>query len=112
MATSAAHRSLQTLRGIISEIRRYNPNGYAKSNSLIKYIVNEYRRNQVTDRKLCRGEDELHYLARTYLCYITSHRKHQELYDEYHGKGERSIQEAANLVGLRLPKVNEHDKDK
>lgn len=42
-------------------------------------------------------------MSHTYLCLLESTRHHLELHNHYHGKGERSTQEAASLVGLRLP---------
>lgn len=58
---------------------------------------------QVTSEKLCRAQQELHFQAATYLCLLRSVREHGALHQEYHGKGERSPEEVAGLVGFRLP---------
>ncbi|KGL74521.1 UPF0562 protein C7orf55, partial [Tinamus guttatus] len=58
---------------------------------------------QVTSEKLCRAQQELHFQAATYLCLLRSVREHLALHHEYHGKGERSPDEVAGLVGFRLP---------
>ncbi|XP_009695504.1 PREDICTED: UPF0562 protein C7orf55 homolog, partial [Cariama cristata] len=44
-----------------------------------------------------------HFQAATYLCLLRSVREHRALHREYHGKGERSPEEVAGLVGFRLP---------
>ncbi|XP_014402190.1 PREDICTED: UPF0562 protein C7orf55 homolog [Myotis brandtii] len=58
---------------------------------------------RVTSEKLCRAQHELHFQAATYLCLLRSVREHVALHQEFHGKGERSVEEAAGLVGLKLP---------
>uniref|UniRef100_A0A8C4VIC5 Protein FMC1 homolog n=1 Tax=Gopherus evgoodei TaxID=1825980 RepID=A0A8C4VIC5_9SAUR len=58
---------------------------------------------QITSEKLCRAQHELHFQAATYLCLLRSVREHLALHQEYHAKGERSTEEAAGLVGLKLP---------
>ncbi|XP_032498170.1 protein FMC1 homolog isoform X1 [Phocoena sinus] len=59
--------------------------------------------NEVTSEKLCRAQHELHFQAATYLCLLRSIREHVALHQEFHGKGERSVEESAGLVGLKLP---------
>lgn len=58
---------------------------------------------QVTSEKLCRAQQELHFQAATYLCLLRSVRHLAALHREYHGRGERSPEEVAGLVGFRLP---------
>ncbi|GAB1290699.1 Protein FMC1 homolog [Apodemus speciosus] len=60
--------------------------------------------NGVTSEKLCRAQHELHFQAATYLCLLRSIRQHVALHQEFHGKGERSVEESAGLVGLQLPR--------
>ncbi|KAL0618270.1 Protein FMC1-like protein [Plecturocebus cupreus] len=55
----------------------------------------------VTSEKLCRAQHELHFQAATYLCLLRSIREHVALHQEFHGKGERSVEESAGLT-LRL----------
>ncbi|KAM8978342.1 protein FMC1 homolog isoform 1-T1 [Sarcophilus harrisii] len=57
----------------------------------------------VTSEKLCRAQHELHFQAATYLCLLQSTRNHVALHQEFHSKGERSVEEAAGAVGLKLP---------
>lgn len=42
-------------------------------------------------------------MAETYLTYLESTRNYQQLKQMYAGRGERSVSETANLVGLKLP---------
>nr|XP_036850454.1 protein FMC1 homolog [Manis javanica] len=66
--------------------------------------VMPYNRSlSVTSEKLCRAQHELHFQAATYLCLLRSTREHVALHQEFHGKGERSVEESAGLVGLKLP---------
>ncbi|MEJ1280761.1 hypothetical protein NN561_011707 [Cricetulus griseus] len=51
----------------------------------------------VTSEKLCRAQHELHFQAATYLCLLRSVRQHVALHQEFHGKGERSVEESAGL---------------
>ncbi|XP_044633086.1 protein FMC1 homolog isoform X2 [Equus asinus] len=78
-AVSGKNATEQKLRGRVSEIR------------------------PVTSEKLCRAQHELHFQAATYLCLLRSIREHVALHQEFHGKGERSVEESAGLVGLKLP---------
>jgi hypothetical protein len=43
------------------------------------------------------------YLADTFSCYLSSVRRYNKIKDQYHGKGERSVEETAHLVGFKLP---------
>ena len=42
-------------------------------------------------------------LLENYLMYMQSSREHRELLARYQGRGERSVEESAHLVGLELP---------
>ncbi|XP_068955574.1 protein FMC1 homolog [Petaurus breviceps papuanus] len=67
------------------------------------YLVEAFRVHRVTSEKLCRAQHELHFQAATYLCLLQSTQNHVTLYQEFHGKGERSVEEGAGVVGLKLP---------
>ncbi|GFT15745.1 protein FMC1 homolog [Nephila pilipes] len=98
--------TLSVLRGISQELRRANPNLKPVSQSIaFTYLINEYRRHQVTEKRTCKSAEELNIIAKTYLCYLKSLRENQELIDQYHSHGERSIEETARLVGFSLPKT-------
>ncbi|GIX76176.1 protein FMC1 homolog [Caerostris extrusa] len=69
----------------------------------LSYLMNEYRSHQVTEKRICKNNEELNMMAKTYLCYLESLRQNQELIDRYHSHGERSVEETAQLVGFSLP---------
>jgi len=58
---------------------------------------------QLTDEQLCKAQFEMSYLADTYALYLGSLRRYQVIKDQYHGKGDRSVRETANMVGFKLP---------
>lgn len=58
---------------------------------------------QVTSERHCRAQREAVHTSHSYLCLLESTRRHLELHNQYHGKGERPPDEVARLVGLRLP---------
>lgn len=107
MSAAAVKPSVQVLRQIISELRRVLPTGnFTKDNLSLRYILAQHRRFQATDEQLCRAREEMQYVAKTYLCYLRSSRLQHELHMEYHGRGERTVKEIADIVGFKLP----HDK--
>ena len=64
---------------------------------------NIFSENRVSESRYCRMPGAAKIDAETYLTLLKSSRTHRELVEEYHGKGERSITEAAATVGLKLP---------
>ncbi|KAG8138061.1 putative UPF0562 C7orf55-like protein [Naja naja] len=80
---------LRTFRGLLRELR------YALGGSDVSY------RNKAAYRYL--KEAFRCHLAATYLCLLHSIREHLVLHKEYHGKGERSPDIVAGLVGFKLP---------
>ncbi|GIY76056.1 protein FMC1 homolog [Caerostris darwini] len=96
--------TLAVLRGISHELRRANPKLKPVSQTTaLSYLMNEYRSHQVTEKRICKNDEELNMMAKTYLCYLESLRQNQELIDRYHSHGERSVEETAQLVGFSLP---------
>lgn len=69
----------------------------------MQYILKETRKHMTTDQQLCKAREELKYTAQTYLCYLQSKRKYNEINIEYAGRGERSVADTANMVGFKLP---------
>lgn len=69
----------------------------------MKYILDQYHQYRVTDQQLCKAQEEMAHLASTYLCYLQSVRRTAEITQMYKGKGERSVEETASLVGFKLP---------
>lgn len=72
----------------------------------IEQLRNEFRQNSVSDAKYCMPKDEMLFLASTYATYLDATHKTLDLYGRY-CRGERSIEDSANIVGLRLPKTYE-----
>ncbi|KFM79427.1 hypothetical protein X975_04457, partial [Stegodyphus mimosarum] len=96
------------LRGIARELRKANPKLKPVSEtSAFLFLINEYRIHQLTEKRTCKSPEELYSMGKTYLCYLQSLRKNQELLSQYYSKGERSVQETANLLGFRLPENEE-----
>ncbi|KAM9393538.1 protein FMC1 homolog [Pholidichthys leucotaenia] len=93
---------LRVCRGILKELRAIQGSTY-KQSPAYSYVMDQFRKNKVTGERYCRAQQEACHAAQTYLCLLASTRKHLALHNLYHGKGERSPEEVANLVGLRLP---------
>ncbi|XP_076020680.1 protein FMC1 homolog [Genypterus blacodes] len=93
---------LRTCRGILKELRAIQGAQYRQSPAY-NYVMDQFRKNKITGERYCRAQQEALHASNTYLCLLSSTRSHVILHDLYHSKGERSIEEAAGLVGLRLP---------
>lgn len=48
-----------------------------KSTPQMAYIMEQFRQNQVTSHKVCRGHNQMEHLADTYKCLLESVRKNQ-----------------------------------
>ncbi|XP_061388432.1 protein FMC1 homolog [Musca vetustissima] len=95
--------AVKTLRGLLAELRAASPNGCIKDSLAARYVLTQYKKFQTTDEQLCKARDEALSLAQTYQTYLSSIRKYNELYKEFHGRGERSVRETADMVGFKLP---------
>ncbi|XP_072506216.1 protein FMC1 homolog [Notamacropus eugenii] len=95
----------RTLRALLRELRYLSAASDRpyKDTAAYRYLVEAFRAHRVTSEKLCRAQHELHFQAATYLCLLRSTRNHVTLHQEFHGKGERSVEETADVVGLKLP---------
>ncbi|XP_032394264.1 protein FMC1 homolog isoform X1 [Etheostoma spectabile] len=104
---------LRVCRGILKELRTMQGPKY-KLSPAYSYIMDQFRKNKasspptasqltVTGEMYCRAQQEAHHDSHTYLCLLASSRTHLALHKLYHGKGDRSREEVAGLVGLRLP---------
>lgn len=92
------------LRELVREMRFTNRSYKSlKESPIYQFVVKNFRRNQVTAEQTCKAQEESHYLAATYLCYLKSSRKAAELRNEFHGQGERSVRSTADMVGFKLP---------
>ncbi|ERL92077.1 protein FMC1 homolog [Dendroctonus ponderosae] len=94
---------ITTLRGLIQELRYAIPDSGLKDNLAFQYIVEQYRKYNTTDQQLCKAREEMDFIANSYLCYLRSSRLSRQIHDEFHGKGERSVQDTARMVGFKLP---------
>lgn len=91
-------------RSIIHELRLASPNGTINKDSLVlKYITSQYRKYKTTDQQLCKAREEMQFLGNTYLCYLQSLRKQEDIQKHFKGKGERSVKDTADMVGFKLP---------
>lgn len=94
---------VNVLRHIISELRYAIPEGNLKNNLMLQYILNQYKKYKITDQQLCKARQEMEFMANTYLCYLKSSRLEQEIQQEFHGKGERTVEATAKMIGFKLP---------
>lgn len=103
----ASSRNVSLFRNLIRELNLSHVKSYTPLNKTpaYQYIVDQFRQYKLTASKLCRGENEVEHMARTYLCYLESSRKHEALHNQYKGSPDRSIEESARLVGLQVPDV-------
>lgn len=91
-------------RSLLNELRLASPKGVLSKDSLaFKYISSQYRKYETTDETLCKAKEEMKFLGSTYLCYLKSLRKHEEIQTHFKGVGERSVEDTAGLVGFKLP---------
>ncbi|KAL7731129.1 hypothetical protein ACLKA6_014326 [Drosophila palustris] len=94
----------KVLRSLLHELRHSAADPSAAKNSLAaRYIMAQYKKFETTDQQLCKARNEAIFLGQTYLTYLSSLRKHDEIYKEFHGRGERTVKETADLVGFKLP---------
>ncbi|XP_022209384.1 protein FMC1 homolog [Drosophila obscura] len=93
----------KVLRSLLHELRKASPNGCIKDSLAARYILAQYKRHETTDQQHCKARNEAVFLGQTYLTYLSSLRTYTELYHEYHGRGERSVSDTADLVGFKLP---------
>lgn len=96
--------TLKGLRCLTSELRHtFGPGTKLRDTRITQYVLNQYRKNQTTEKQHCKAAQEMTYLADSYATYLQSQRKWRELHDEYQNRKELTVEEAANKVGLRLP---------
>lgn len=63
----------------------------------------QYRQYKITEQQVCKAQNEMIYLAESYLCYLRSQRQYMLIHNQYTGKKERSVQETADMIGFKLP---------
>ncbi|CAF3175617.1 unnamed protein product [Rotaria socialis] len=101
MATKSA---LSVYKGLLRELSINNSKFSYRSLPVYLKIKDEYRRHRPITAKHCKPNDEILFVASTYLSYLESARK-RKIIQSIYSKGERSVQQAANIVGLALPEI-------
>jgi len=107
MTTNAS----RILRSLAKELSRIYKQEKLQEVPAYAYLHDQMRHYEVTGEKICREQGEVEHVAETYLCYLRSARKQEELSEMYKGKGERSTESAAEIVGLKLPKLYDETKE-
>ncbi|VDK60498.1 unnamed protein product [Cylicostephanus goldi] len=79
---------------------------FTKNSPQYKYLVDQLRDHQVTQRIYSKAPQEAEHVANLYATYLSRTRKLAKLEERYKG-GERSVEESARLVGLNLPEKKE-----
>ncbi|RUS84693.1 hypothetical protein EGW08_007563 [Elysia chlorotica] len=100
-----ASRSSQVLRSLAKELKAIYKKENLQEIPTYTYLQEQFRNFSVTEQKVCRAQHEVNHVAATYLCHLESARKLEELCSQYRGRGERTIESSANIVGLKLPKL-------
>lgn len=103
MASITTKPVLVTLRRLLSELRKQSTAKKLADNQMVQYIFSQYRKYQTTDQQLCKAIDEMHFKAKTYYDYLHHTRKYKQINEEFKGKGERTVEETARMVGFKLP---------
>lgn len=99
----ALKENVKLLRQLLSELRLSSSTGKIGDSLIVRYVLGQFGRYKVTDQQLCKAQDEMKYMCESYVCYLRSGKKRDEIREAYQGKGERSIKETADMVGFKLP---------
>nr|CAD7201630.1 unnamed protein product [Timema douglasi] len=91
------------LRQLTKELRHCSPEQTPSKSLVMRYVIAQSRHYKETDQQLCKARDEVMFMGETYLCYLQSLRRYQDIHTHYAGKGERSVRETADMVGFKLP---------
>ncbi|KAL5009714.1 hypothetical protein ScPMuIL_012019 [Solemya velum] len=98
-----AKRNLTLYKELMKELQHIYSKGKLKDSPTYGYMKEMFKKYEVTGEKYCRGQEEIQHMGETYLCLLQSVRKYKELSKLYRGKGERSVESTAELVGFKLP---------
>jgi hypothetical protein len=88
-----------------------NKNTKGNFEPLKQTLRNEFKARSVIENTNCESKGEMFMIASTYLNYLDSTKETLRLYSIY-CKGERTTEEAANIVGLKLPKLYQEEPKK
>ena len=104
MSLSQLQPPVRALRSIMRELRRSRPEGSKlRGSQSSDYVLAMFRANAVTQEQVCRHREEMAFMADTYSTYLTAQREYEVVQQEYHAKGERSVNQTAKMVGFNLP---------
>ena len=104
MSLSQLQPPVRVLRNILREMRRARPEGSKlHATQGAEYVLGLFRSNAVTEEQVCKHREEMSFLADTYSTYLTAQREWEAVQQEYHAKGERSVNQTAKMVGFNLP---------
>lgn len=94
---------LKLIRSLLQTIKDTSQWKTLGDKRMVQYIMKESRVHKETCEIYCKAREELKTLADNYLLYLTSRQKYEDIQRQFGGKGERSVEEVANLVGFKLP---------
>lgn len=103
MASITTKPPLVTLRQLLSELRKQSSTKKLADNQMARYVLSQYRKYQTTDQQLCKAAEEMHFQAQTYHSYLYHGRRYREINAEFKGRGERTVEDTAKLVGFKMP---------
>uniref|UniRef100_A0A8R1DJR1 Protein FMC1 homolog n=1 Tax=Caenorhabditis japonica TaxID=281687 RepID=A0A8R1DJR1_CAEJA len=90
-----------TIKNIMSELKKVDK-AFTPNSQQYQYLVEQMRADQVTTRRYSKAANESESVAKLYLSYIQGTRRLNTLQERYKG-GEKTVEESARLVGLKLP---------
>lgn len=90
---------------INQNLPKTNPFHYT-DNNIYKYIQSEHRKHAATANLESKHLKAAEQDAINFLQLLEANETHRILLEEYHTKGEKSVEEAANIVGLKVPTNN------
>ncbi|CAI5445020.1 unnamed protein product [Caenorhabditis angaria] len=97
----AQKTAFNTFKNIISELKKVDKTFSPKSQQY-QYLMEQMRADQVTTQRYSKAANESESVAKLYLSYVQSTRRLNVLQERYAGN-EKTVEESARLVGLKLP---------
>ncbi|VDP30816.1 unnamed protein product [Heligmosomoides polygyrus] len=103
IATVVEKTAFTAFRRIVSGLRKAHKS-FGRQSPQFKYLMDQMRDHQVTQRVYSKAPEEAEHVANLYTTYLFSTRTLTQLESRY-SRGERSVEESARLVGLALRKT-------
>ncbi|CDS41497.1 ATP synthase assembly factor FMC1 mitochondrial [Echinococcus multilocularis] len=96
--------NIALLRSLLKELRKCSsaPQQQFTQSPFYKYILSQFRRFDTTTEQQCSPKHESIQVAETYLTLLKAVARHRQLVNTYKCR-EKTVSEAAKLVGLSLP---------